>query len=140
MKELNRKKLLIVDDSKAIREGLVKFISGLQTVEIVGEAGDGAAALEMVDKLKPDFVTLDIKMPGISGILVLLEIKKKHPNIIVFMLTNFPLENYKRFCQNAGANYFYDKSNEFEKMVNKIEELSFEDSQLKKFAGKRENQ
>ncbi|MBA4405987.1 hypothetical protein C0389_01805 [bacterium] len=140
MKELNRKKLLIVDDSKAIREGLVKFISGLQTVEIVGEAGDGATALEIVDKLKPDFVTLDIKMPGISGILVLLEIKKRHPNIIVFMLTNFPLENYKRLCQNAGANYFYDKSNEFEKMVNKIEELSFEDSQLKKIVGKRDNQ
>ena len=124
MKTINRKKLLIVDDSKEIREGLVKFISGIKSVEIVGEAGNGTSAIEMTDQLKPDFVTLDIKMPGISGILVLLEIKKKYPQTTVFMLTNFPLEHYKRVCQNAGANYFFDKFNEFEEMVNTIKNLA----------------
>ena len=128
MEELSRKKLLIVDDSKEIREGLVRFISGIQSIEIVGEAFNGVSALAMVENLKPDFVTLDIKMPGISGILVLLEIKKRNPKTIVFMLTNFPLEHYKRVCQNAGANYFFDKSNEFEEMVNTIKTLADDQS------------
>ena len=124
MKELNRKKLLIVDDSQEIRQGLVRFISGIGSVEIVGEAGDGTSALEMAETLRPDFVTLDIKMPGISGILVLLELKKMNPNIIVFMLTNFPMEHYKRVCKNAGVDYFFDKSSEFEEMVNTIKILA----------------
>jgi two-component system, NarL family, invasion response regulator UvrY len=124
MENINRKKILIVDDSKEIREGLVKFISGLQNVEIVGEASTGESAIEMTETFKPDFVTLDIKMPGISGILVLLEIKKRKPKTIVFMLTNFPLAHYKRVCENAGANYFFDKSNEFEEMINTIKTLA----------------
>lgn len=124
MQELNRKKLLIVDDSKEIRDGLVRLISGIQSIEIVGEAENGANALAMVESLKPDFVTLDIKMPGISGILILFEIKRRSPKTIIFMLTNFPLEHYKRVCYNAGANYFFDKSNEFEEMVNTIKTLA----------------
>lgn len=124
MEELNRKKLLIVDDSKEIREGLERFISGIQSIEIVGEAGDGVSALEMADRLKPDFVTLDIKMPGMNGIEVLLEIKRKNPKTIVFILTNFPLQYYKRACKNAGADYFFDKTNEFEEMVNTIKTLA----------------
>lgn len=126
--ELKRKRLLIVDDSKEIRDGLVRLISGIQSVEIVGEAENGIKALEMVENLKPDFVTLDIKLPGMSGILVLNEIKKRNPKITVLMLTNFPVEHYKRVCYNAGASYFFDKSNEFEEMVNTIKSLA--DNQL----------
>lgn len=126
--ELKRKKLLIVDDSKEIRSGLVRFISGIESVEIVGEAENGTKAIEMVENLKPDLVTLDIKLPGMSGILVLHEIKKRNPEITVLMLTNFPVEHYKRVCYNAGANYFFDKSNEFEEMVNTIKLLA--DNQL----------
>lgn len=122
--ELKRKKLLIVDDSKEIRSGLVRFISGIESVEIVGEAENGTKAIEMVENLKPDLVTLDIKLPGMSGILVLHEIKKRNPEITVLMLTNFPVEHYKRVCYNAGASYFFDKSNEFEEMVNTIKSLA----------------
>ena len=122
--KLHKKKLLIVDDSKEIRTGLVRLITPIKNIEIVGEAANGENALAMIAELTPDFVTLDIKMPGISGILVLLEIKKRSPNTTVFMLTNFPLEHYKTVCQNAGANYFFDKSNEFEEMVNTIGALA----------------
>lgn len=124
MKGLNKKKLLIVDDSKEIRDGLSRFISAINSIEIVGEAENGATALAMVENLKPDFVTLDIKMPGVSGILILFEIKRRSPKTVVFMLTNFPLEHYKRICYNAGANYFFDKSNEFEEMINTIQTLA----------------
>lgn len=124
IEEIKRKKLLIVDDSKEIREGLVRFISGIQSIDIVGEAGNGVSALAMVENIEPDFVILDIRLPGMSGILVLLEIKKRNPKTVVFILTNFPLDHYRHVCQNAGANYFFDKSNEFEEMVNTIKTLA----------------
>ncbi|MCX6169824.1 MAG: response regulator transcription factor [Ignavibacteriales bacterium] len=121
---INRKKLLIVDDSVEIREGLKRFVAGLNSIELVGEAGDGISALEMVDRLKPDFVTLDIKMPGMSGLLILHKIKKKYPLITVVMLTNFPFEHYRQVCLNAGASYFFDKSNEFEQMIDTLKSLT----------------
>jgi DNA-binding NarL/FixJ family response regulator len=124
-----RKKLLIVDDSKDIREGLKRLISEFDTIEIVGEARDGISALAMVEELKPDFVTLDIKMGGDSGIIALMEMKKRFPNMIVLMLTNFSYEHFRRVCSNAGADYFFDKSLDFEEMVNIIKKLA-EDSQV----------
>ncbi len=126
MENLNtsRKRLLIVDDSLEIRKGLIRFISEIPTVNIVGEAGDAETALTLVEELKPDYVTLDIKMPGEGGIITLTEIKKRHPQIIVMMLTNFPFDHYRKACKNAGADYFFDKSHEFEEMVNTIKNLS----------------
>jgi DNA-binding NarL/FixJ family response regulator len=119
-----RKKLLIVDDSLEIRKGLSRFISEIPSVSIVGEAGDAATALALVEKLNPDFVTLDIKMPGDGGIIALTEIKKRFPHIIVLMLTNFPFDHYRKICRNAGADYFFDKSHEFEEMVGAIKKLA----------------
>jgi DNA-binding NarL/FixJ family response regulator len=119
-----RKKLLIVDDSAEIREGLKRFVSEIDSIELVGESGDGISALEMIDKLKPDFVTLDIIMPGMNGLLALTEIKKKYPSVVVLMLTNFPFEKYKKVCSNSGADYFFDKSNEFEEMIDLLKSLT----------------
>ncbi|PKL84278.1 MAG: hypothetical protein CVV24_00945 [Ignavibacteriae bacterium HGW-Ignavibacteriae-3] len=126
------KKLLIVDDSQEIREGLKRLIVDLPSIELIGEAGDGGSALNMIDKLNPDFVTLDLKMPGLNGIITLLEIKKRHPRIIVLILTNFPFEHYKEACKSAGADYFFDKSNEFEQMIETLKMLSNDSISKKK--------
>ncbi|MFA7229533.1 MAG: response regulator transcription factor [Melioribacteraceae bacterium] len=123
-KNNSRKKLLIVDDSAEIRKGLKRFISEIKNIDIVGEAGDAVSALGLVEKLNPDFVTLDIKMPGEGGIIALMEIKKRFPQIVVLMLTNFPFDHYRKICQNAGADYFFDKSHEFEEMVGTIKLLA----------------
>lgn len=123
---LSRKKLLIVDDSTEIREGLKRFLAELPSIDLVGEAADGESALSVIDIIKPDFVTLDIKMPGLSGIIVLNEIKKKYPGTIVLILTNYPFDHFKQVCKNAGADYFFDKSNEFEEMIDTLQALSIE--------------
>lgn len=61
-------KVLIVDDEPLARRRLASLLAGVDGVEVVGEAGDGAAALAAVDRLDPDLILLDIRMPGIDGL------------------------------------------------------------------------
>jgi len=92
------------------------MLSGIPAVEIVGEAANSIEAVNLVNKLKPDAVTLDIRIPGESGIEVLKKIKNNQPSTIVMMLTNFPHEQYKNKCYQLGGDYFFSKSDEFEKV------------------------
>ena len=109
-------KVLIVDDSNIIRDRIAKTLSGIDRVEIAGEASNSIEAIHMVNKLRPDVVTLDIRIPGESGIEVLKKIKKTHSSIIVLVLTNFPQEQYRNKCYKLGGDYFFSKSDEFEKV------------------------
>ena len=109
-------KVLIVDDSNIIRDRIAKMLSGIARVEIAGEASNSIEAIHMVNKLRPDVVTLDIRIPGESGIEVLKKIKKTHSSIIVLVLTNFPQEQYRNKCYKLGGDYFFSKSDEFEKV------------------------
>lgn len=109
-------KVLIADDSEPIRKRLSDLISELEGVEIAGQAGSVTDAVDSVIRLKPDVVILDIRMPGGSGLDVLEKIKKSMPWVCVIMLTNYPEAPYRKKCQEAGAEYFFDKSSEFEKV------------------------
>jgi len=109
-------KVLIIDDSNVVRDRIAEMLSCITGVEIVGEAANSIEAVNLVNKLKPDAVTLDIRIPGESGIEVLKKIKNKQPSTIVMMLTNFPHEQYKNKCYKFGGDYFFSKSDEFEKV------------------------
>ncbi len=117
-------KVLIVDDSPFIRERLISELLEIEGIEIVGEAKDGIEAQEAIFKLDPELVTLDIRMPGLSGIDVLRDIKASHPDIKVLILTNYPYPQYRRRCMEEGADYFFDKSSEFEKVIEVLKQLA----------------
>jgi len=123
-------KVLIVDDSKVVRERLITMFSELKGVEVIGQAEDSAEAVEAIQKSKPEAVILDIRMPGGSGIDVLKRIKKEKPNLLVIMLTNYPYPQYRKKCMDAGADFFFDKSTEFEKVIEVFRNLAM-DSQTK---------
>ena len=110
-------KVLIVDDSELMRKRLSEMISQVEGVEIVGKAERSQEAIEAIQKLKPNVVILDIKMPGGSGIGVLEHIKKNNTNTKVIMFTNYPYPQYRKKCMDLGADYFFDKSTEFEEVV-----------------------
>ena len=110
-------KVLIVDDSELMRKRLAEMISQVEGVEIVGKAERSQEAIEAIQKLKPNVVILDIKMPGGSGIGVLEHIKKNNTNTKVIMFTNYPYPQYRKKCMDLGADYFFDKSTEFEEVV-----------------------
>ena len=116
-------KVLIVDDSFVVRDRISEMLSGITGIEIVGDAANYITAIYMVNKLKPDIVTLDIRIPVENGIEVLKKIKRSHPSTIVVMLTNFPHEQYRAKCFKHGANYFLSKSDEFEKLSNILIEI-----------------
>jgi CheY-like chemotaxis protein len=109
----------IVDDSQAVRERLVGMISEVDGTTLAGATGDPREAVKAIRRLHPDAVILDIRMPGMNGIQVLREIKQGPRAPMVIMLTNYPFEQYRRECTEAGADYFLNKSTEFEK-INEI--------------------
>jgi len=116
-------KVFLVDDSAIIRERLVSMLSEIKGVEIVGEAKNAHDALEDIEKLKPDAVILDIRMPGGNGIDVLEKIKEGRPKTQVIMFTNYLYPQYRKRCMELGADFFFDKSNEFEKVTGVIQKM-----------------
>ena len=120
-------KVFIADDSDIVRERLKEMLSEISEVEIIGEAGDGEEAIKSILELHPDVVILDIRMPGGNGIDVLQAIKRGDAAPTVIMLTNYPYPQYRKKCMDLGADYFFDKSNEFERVMEVIEQLIKDD-------------
>jgi DNA-binding NarL/FixJ family response regulator len=116
-------KVFIADDSLIVRERLVALLDELSGVEIVGQAEHVAEAISAIWKLQPDVVILDIRMPGGSGIDVLQNIKQAGAGPIVIILTNYPFPGYRQKCLQAGADFFLDKSTEFDQIPALVERL-----------------
>ena len=117
-------KILIVDDSKIVCEGLQQMLINIADVEIVGQAHNGKDAIQSISEAKPDVVILDIRLPGLSGIDVLKDIRAKKLPSRVIMLTNYPYPQYRKKCKELGADYFFDKVNEIEEIPKMIEKLA----------------
>jgi DNA-binding NarL/FixJ family response regulator len=124
-------KVFIADDSAAVGERLITMLSELPQVEIIGHAQDAREAIESIRQLNPDVVILDIRMPGGSGIDVLRDIKSNKPAPVVIMLTNYPYPQYRKKCMALGAEFFFDKSTEFEEVMEVLGQL-IKDSHDKK--------
>jgi len=124
-------RILIADDSKIYRTYMIDLLSRVEGIEIVGQAEDSPSAVEAIERLKPDVAILDIRMPGGDGILALETIKRNKVNPKTIMFTNYPYPQYRNKCMDAGADYFFDKSTEFEKLVETLKELAQEVSHTK---------
>ncbi len=110
-------KYFIVDDSKIIRARLIIELSCMPGVEIIGQAENVSEAVSKVLQKLPDVVILDVKLPDGNGIDVLKVIKKEIPKTKVIMFTNYPYPQFREEAIKAGADYFFDKSTEWDKMV-----------------------
>ena len=107
-------RVLITDDSPALRRLLRDAVGEVDGVEVVAEAGDGAAALREIQRSCPDVLVLDLSMPGKGGIDTLVELRgeRRRPHVIV--LTNHADEVYREACLTVGADHFFDKSAEID--------------------------
>jgi DNA-binding NarL/FixJ family response regulator len=121
-----RKKMrvFIADDSAVIVERLADLLKDIPGVELAGRAGDVPEAVRCIQQIKPDAVILDLQMPGGSGLDVLRAIRPNHPGLHVLICTNYPYPHYREECLRAGANFFLDKSAEFEKIPGILRELA----------------
>ncbi len=119
-------KVFIVDDSRAFRKELINLLllSKLKEVEIIGQAQDPVKAMEAIQRLKPDVVILGIPISGVNGIRLVKNIKKDKLAPIVIMFTNYPYPQYRKKYMDAGADFFFDKSTEFDKITEILKKLT----------------
>ena len=117
-------RVVIADDSSLVRERLAAMLGELDDVELVGQAVDAGEALRIIQERTPDVAILDIRMPGGNGIQALEAVKQRAPAVRVIMLTAFPYPQYRQKCLQAGADYFFDKSTEFEDVARAVLALS----------------
>lgn len=116
-------KILIADDSAIMRERLKAMISKITELENISQAENVLEAISSFQQLSHDAVILDIRIPGGSGIDVLRRIKTSdHPPLVV-ILTNYPYPQYRRKYMDAGADFFFDKSTEFDKVIQVLKQL-----------------
>jgi DNA-binding NarL/FixJ family response regulator len=121
-------KVFIVDDALIVQERLVTMLGELAGVEVVGQAETVAEAINAIQKLQPDVVILDIQMPDGNGIEVLQNIKQAEMAPMVIILTNYPYQKQREKCLKAGADFFLDKSIEFDQIPKLLE--SFKQSRV----------
>lgn len=103
-------RVLIADDQALVRGGFQAILAGCEDIELVGEAEDGLAAVEMVEQLQPDVALMDIRMPGIDGIEATRRIAAREIPTRVLVLTTFDIDDYVYEAMKAGASGFLLKT------------------------------
>ena len=123
-------RVLLVDDDDLMRAGLRAVLSSDARVEVVGEAGNGRAAVERVRALRPDLVLMDVRMPDLDGIAATREVIAASPEVKVVILTTFEQDDYIFGALNAGASGFLLKRSGPEELLAAIQTVAAGDSLL----------
>jgi two-component system, NarL family, response regulator LiaR len=110
MSEPTQIRVLIVDDHAVVRSGLSKFLLVSRDLELVGEAADGAEAVQQVALRQPDVVLMDLMMPGTDGVTATRAIRQKYPRTQVVALTSFAEEAMVQGALQAGAVGYLQKN------------------------------
>lgn len=117
-------KVLLVDDHVLIRKGIVLLLTKYNDIEVVGEASDGAEALQLVDQYQPNVILMDISIPaGLDGLTATTEIKKYHSQVKIIMLTMHNELAYVRQAINAGADGYILKNSQGSDMYKAIQSV-----------------
>lgn len=101
--------VVVADDQTIVRDGLTTVLSLLPDVEVVGEARDGAEAVELVRALTPSVVLMDLRMPGIDGVAATATIVAEHPETAVLVLTTYADDASIAGALRAGARGYLTK-------------------------------
>lgn len=117
---MDKIRFLIVDDHPAFSKGLARMLEDEEDFECVGQASDGAEAINLARKLKPDIALIDVSMPKMSGIQAAKEIRKHYPKTAVIMLSAFDYEAYVLTSLRAGARGYILKTTPLEKLTSAI--------------------
>ncbi|NVN95481.1 MAG: response regulator transcription factor [Bacteroidetes bacterium] len=116
-------KVLLADDSCLILERLQEMIQKVKHVEIAGSFTNGTDTLSALIKLKPDLAIVDLKMPGLSGLQVLNAIRNENKILKFIILTFCSSDYYQVLAMQSGADYFFSKVDDFDKVSLVIEEM-----------------
>jgi len=123
-------RVLLVDDDDLMRAGLRSVLSSDETIEVVGEAGDGRAAIERVRELRPDVVLMDVRMPNLDGIAATREALAARAETKVVILTTFEEDDYIFGALSAGASGFLLKRSSPKALIGALHSVATGDSLL----------
>lgn len=104
-----RLRVLLVDDHAMVRQGLRSVLDSYEDLDVIGEAGDGEAAISLAATLQPDVVVMDINMPRVDGIEATRRIVSTHPDIVIIGLSVQNERHIEEAMLNAGAAVFVTK-------------------------------
>jgi len=124
MKERRRIKVLVVDDHPVVRKGITIGLSRIPAFEVVGEAGDGDAAIKAAREQSPDVVLLDIDLPGRNGISVAEILRTELPDIKVVILSMFTSEGYVMQALKSGVQGCLPKESSMEEVARAVQSVS----------------
>jgi DNA-binding NarL/FixJ family response regulator len=119
-------RIVTADDSMLIVDRVKRILSEIEEVEFVANASTVPLALELINRTTPDVVILDINFgthDGQNGIYLLSVVRKVYSKMKIIMLTNFSDMRYRDQCKAYGADYFLDKSNDFDKIPEIIKQI-----------------
>jgi len=123
-------RVLLVDDDDLMRAGLRSVLTSDETIEVVGEAGDGRDAVRAIRERNPDLVLMDIRMPHLDGIAATREVLAASPEVKVVVLTTFEQDDYIFDALNAGASGFLLKRTKPEDLIAAIHTVAAGDALL----------
>jgi DNA-binding NarL/FixJ family response regulator len=117
------KRILIVDDSRVIRECLRELLQQQRGWEVCGEAANGREGIEKAQQLKPDVIVLDLSMPVMNGLEAACELTRLLPSVPLLMWTDFETTNLTRKALSAGVRTIVSKAESPEGLVSSIQAL-----------------
>ena len=113
-------RVLIADDHLIVREGLQLIMETADEFELVGEAADGAQAVRLANKLKPDVILMDLQMPNVDGLTAIAQIRTQQPDIAIVILTTYNEDDRMIRGLRAGARGYLLKDTDRETLLNAI--------------------
>ncbi len=117
-------KVLLVEDSRVLADRLIELIDQTPAVDLVGHVDNERDAIELLRRKTVDVVVLDLQLRQGTGFGVLKSLPRNGHKPLVLVLTNYDLPEYRKEATQLGADYFLDKSREFHRVPEILEELS----------------
>lgn len=116
-------KVYLADDSVVVRGKLKETLEEQGSIQVVGESGNAEQAITEIQRLDPQVVIIDIRMPGGGGLPVLKDLKARSPDRVAIVLTSFPFPQHRETYLAAGADYFFDKTQDIQKLTDVLVKL-----------------
>ena len=123
-------RVIVVDDHKLVKEGICALLRDEPAVEVIGNAADGRAAVQMAEELSPDVVLMDVALPGLNGIEATRQIVKNKPRVRVLALSMYADGNYVSEMLRAGAAGYLLKDCEFDELARAIRTVASDHTYL----------
>ena len=115
-------RVLLVDDHQVVRDGLQHMLAQEEDLEVIGQGADSDETFRQIEKLRPDVILMDIKMPGVDGIELTRQVKRKYPACNIIMLTLF--DQYFNQAMEAGASGYLLKDIKSKELANAIRQVN----------------